>query len=155
MGVNQSGSGRERSSQLQVLPRKVSKIVRKVTDVALSVRILVTFIIVISRSSFFLKDTAMACLLDTGDVIFIWNGKEIKIKYVPPPPICRDLVTLSPPFTLASQYRPSLPGYKHTDLPRPCETPALPSSRHVTRFLLRCLQTARCSCLRPLMAAAN
>ncbi|KAF8628076.1 hypothetical protein AX15_004107 [Amanita polypyramis BW_CC] len=61
-GTNSGQLGYERSSQPQVLPRKVTKIAHKVIDAALS-------------------DTAVACLLHTRDVICVWNDKEIKINF--------------------------------------------------------------------------
>ncbi|KAK2467695.1 hypothetical protein APHAL10511_000289 [Amanita phalloides] len=61
-GTNSGQLGYERSSQPQILPRKVSKLAHKVIDVALS-------------------DTAMACLLNTRDVICVWNDKEVKINF--------------------------------------------------------------------------
>ncbi|KIL60845.1 hypothetical protein M378DRAFT_130290 [Amanita muscaria Koide BX008] len=61
-GTNSGQLGYERSSYPQIYPRKVSKIVGRVVDVALS-------------------DTAMACLVSTGDVICVWNDKETKINF--------------------------------------------------------------------------
>ncbi|KAF8637011.1 hypothetical protein AX17_003108 [Amanita inopinata Kibby_2008] len=61
-GTNSGQLGYQRSSQPQILPRKVSKIAHPVIDVALT-------------------DTAMACLLVTRDVVCMWNDKEIKVNF--------------------------------------------------------------------------
>ncbi|KAF8205776.1 hypothetical protein K438DRAFT_1918026 [Mycena galopus ATCC 62051] len=60
-GTNNGQLGYDKAAQpIQVVPRKVSKVVRPVVAISLT-------------------DHAMACLLDTQDVICIWNDRYIKI----------------------------------------------------------------------------
>ncbi|KAJ6531261.1 hypothetical protein B0H19DRAFT_1242375 [Mycena capillaripes] len=60
-GTNNGQLGYDKAAQpVQVIPRKVSKIVRPVIAISLT-------------------DHAMACLLDTQDVVCIWNDRYIKI----------------------------------------------------------------------------
>ncbi|KAJ7864863.1 hypothetical protein B0H14DRAFT_2735954 [Mycena olivaceomarginata] len=60
-GTNNGQLGYDKAAQpIQVIPRKVSKVVRPVLAISLT-------------------DHAMACLLDTQDVVCIWNDRYIKI----------------------------------------------------------------------------
>ncbi|KAJ7256495.1 hypothetical protein B0H12DRAFT_1112353 [Mycena haematopus] len=60
-GTNNGQLGYDKTAQpIQVIPRKVSKVVRPVLAISLT-------------------DHAMACLLDTRDVVCIWNDRYIKI----------------------------------------------------------------------------
>ncbi|KAJ7749583.1 hypothetical protein DFH07DRAFT_1035022 [Mycena maculata] len=60
-GTNTGQLGYDKAAQpYQVIPRKVSKVVRPVLAISLT-------------------DHAMACLLDTQDVVCIWNDRYIKI----------------------------------------------------------------------------
>ncbi|KAJ7461488.1 hypothetical protein FB451DRAFT_1404722 [Mycena latifolia] len=64
-GTNNGQLGYDKAAQpVQVIPRKVSKVVRPVVAISLT-------------------DHAMACLLDTQDVVCIWNDRYIKIVYLP------------------------------------------------------------------------
>ncbi|KAJ7137732.1 hypothetical protein C8R44DRAFT_766051 [Mycena epipterygia] len=60
-GTNNGQLGYDKAAQpFQVIPRKVAKVVRPVVAISLT-------------------DHAMACLLDTQDVVCIWNDRYIKI----------------------------------------------------------------------------
>ncbi|KAJ7632971.1 hypothetical protein FB45DRAFT_914037 [Roridomyces roridus] len=62
-GQNNGQLGYDKVAQpVQVLPRKVSKVVRPVLDISLT-------------------DNAMACLLDNQDVVVIWNDRYSKILF--------------------------------------------------------------------------
>ncbi|KAG5351469.1 hypothetical protein C0989_006387 [Termitomyces sp. Mn162] len=62
-GTNNGQLGYDKAAQhIQVLPRKATKVTQPVIDISIS-------------------DSAMACLLDTHDVICIWNDRHIKIVF--------------------------------------------------------------------------
>ncbi|KAJ7085719.1 hypothetical protein B0H15DRAFT_846085 [Mycena belliarum] len=62
-GTNNGQLGYDKAAQpVQVIPRKVSKVVRPVVAISLT-------------------DNAMACLLDTQDVVCLWNDRYIKIVF--------------------------------------------------------------------------
>ncbi|KAF7363815.1 hypothetical protein MSAN_01039400 [Mycena sanguinolenta] len=62
-GTNNGQLGYDKAAQpFQIIPRKVSKVVRPVLAISLT-------------------DHAMACLLDTQDVVCIWNDRYIKINF--------------------------------------------------------------------------
>ncbi|KAJ6502123.1 hypothetical protein C8R45DRAFT_1190437 [Mycena sanguinolenta] len=62
-GTNNGQLGYDKAAQpYQVIPRKVSKVVRPVLAISLT-------------------DHAMACLLDSQDVVCIWNDRYIKINF--------------------------------------------------------------------------
>ncbi|KAJ7709467.1 hypothetical protein B0H17DRAFT_1028081 [Mycena rosella] len=76
-GTNNGQLGYDRAAQpVQVVPRKVAKVVRPVVAISLT-------------------DHAMACLLDTQDVVCIWNDRYIKIVF--------------PTHAFPSEIRPSRP----------------------------------------------
>ncbi|KAG6914357.1 hypothetical protein DXG01_000829 [Tephrocybe rancida] len=62
-GTNNGQLGYDKAAQpVQILPRKATKVTQPVVDISIS-------------------DSAMACLLDTHDVICIWNDRHIRIVF--------------------------------------------------------------------------